>query len=71
MFSVDSLFFVVWAYINLRDLDGALKVLEERRYIDEDNVFCWTYTPSELRTICEKNNLIIEKNSWPWNMCII
>lgn len=61
MFSVDSLFFVVWAYLNMKDLDGALKVIEERKYIDEDDVYCWTFTPSELRKICERNNLRVEK----------
>jgi len=61
IFSVDSIFFVVWAFLNLRDLNGALKVLQERKYIDEDGVYCWTYTPSELRQICERNGLRVVK----------
>jgi len=60
-FSVDSLFFVVWAFLNERNLEGALKVLHERKYIDEDDVYCWVYTPTQLRRMCEEKGLQVEK----------
>lgn len=60
-FSADSLFFVVWAFLNMKNPDGALKVLHDRKYIDEEDVYCWVYTPSQLRRICEKNGLKLEK----------
>lgn len=59
--SVDSLFFVTWAFLNDKDIDKALKTLNERKYLDRhESVYCWIYTPSQLREICEKNNLRVE-----------
>ena len=52
IFSVDSLLFLIIAFINLGLLDDALKVIERRIYEDAEGIFCWTYTPSELRKLC-------------------
>lgn len=60
-FSADSLFFVIWAFLNQKNIEEALKTLNERKYLDEGNVWCWVYTSSQLREICKKNNLKVER----------
>jgi ubiquinone/menaquinone biosynthesis C-methylase UbiE len=59
--SVDSLFFVIWSFLNMKDIDGALTTLDERKYTTDGSVYCWTYAPNQLRQICEKSNLKVEK----------
>jgi len=61
IFSVDSLLFLIIAFINLGLLDNALDIIEKRTYEDSKDVLCWTYTPSELKKMCLERGLIVEK----------
>mgnify|MGYP000191498504 CR=1 FL=1 len=61
IFSVDSLLFVLWCFLNLGDLESAINTIKEGRYIDEDEIYCWAYTPSQLRQLCRRAGLTVEK----------
>lgn len=61
IFSVDSLLFLIIAFINLGLLDNALNVIEKKTYEDAKNILCWTYTPSELKRICWETGLTVER----------
>lgn len=59
--SADSLFFVTWAYLNEKNLEKALQVLDQGKYNYSGDVWCWVYTPSQFREMCHKHKLKIEK----------
>jgi len=61
IFSVDSLLFVLWCFLNLGDIESAINTIREGRYLDEDEVYCWAYTPSQLRSVCRSAGLSVEK----------
>jgi ubiquinone/menaquinone biosynthesis C-methylase UbiE len=59
--SADSLFFVTWAFLNEKKLEKALQVLIEGKYMDNGDVWCWVYSPSQFREMCHRHNLKVEK----------
>jgi len=60
---VDSLFSMVRRTLRTRqDLDGAMKILREKRFYAEDSGFhCWAFTPKDLKTLFQKHDLKIVK----------
>ena len=68
--SADSLFFVTWAFLNEKNLEKALQVLDEGKYIDDGgDVWCWVYTPSQFREMCYRHNLKVEKITSGGGVC--
>ncbi|MEX0569161.1 MAG: class I SAM-dependent methyltransferase [Candidatus Njordarchaeota archaeon] len=61
IFSVDSLLFVLWCFLNLGDLKSVINTIKEGKYIDEDEIYCWAYTPSQLKQLCRHAGLSVEK----------
>lgn len=68
--SADSLFFVTWAFLNEKNLEKSLQVLDEGKYMnDGGDVWCWVYTPSQFREMCHKHKLKIEKITSGGGVC--
>jgi ubiquinone/menaquinone biosynthesis C-methylase UbiE len=60
---VDSLFSLVRRLLNTeQDLEGAIKLLREKRFYSEDLGFhFWAFTPKDLKDLFQKHNLKVVK----------
>ncbi|MEM2087827.1 MAG: methyltransferase domain-containing protein [Thermoproteota archaeon] len=59
---VDSLFRIVQGMLVRKGLEEAFKVLREKRFFAEDwGFYCWAFSPSDLKSLFEKNGLEVVK----------
>ena len=59
---VDSLFSIVRGMLVRKGPEEAFKVLKERRFFAEAwGFYCWAFSPSDLRSLFEKNGLEVVK----------
>ena len=59
--SVDSLYYVAWAMADSGELDEIPELLQERRYLDEDEVYCNALAPEDFRILAEESGLEVLK----------
>jgi len=59
--SVDSLYYVARAMADSGELDEIPELLQERRYLDEDGVYCNALAPEDFRTLAEESGLEVLK----------
>jgi len=59
--SVDSLYYVARAMADSGELDEIPELLQERRYLDEDGVYCNALAPEDLKALAEGSSLEVVK----------
>jgi len=55
--SVDSLYYVTWAMANSEELDEIPELLREKRYLEEEGVYCNALTLEDFRVLAERRGL--------------